>query len=207
MKDPTLGRVEAFSDGVFAIVITLLILELRAPEGLTSDAALGLALRERWPSYLAFGISFATVGIMWINHHRLFRWIHRSDNILLLLNLLLLLAVTIVPFPTALLATYLGRPGEQTATLVYTGAGLGIAIAFNLLWRYAAAGDRLLGKELKHPQVRAISRSYVFGPVLYLVATALALWNVYAAVGVTFALALFFALPPERVIRGYGNPT
>lgn len=205
MRESTLNRVEAFSDGVFAIVITLLILEVRVPEGLPAGMSLEQALLEKWPSFLAFVISFATVGIMWINHHRLFRWIQRSDNILLLLNLLLLLAVTVVPFPTALLAAYLGHPGERTATLVYTGTGFAIAVAFNLLWRYAAAGDRLLGKELKHPQIRALSRSYVFGPVLYLAATALAFWSVTASVGLTFALALFFALPPERVIRTFGE--
>ena len=178
---------------------------LKVPRGLEGGRTLAWALGAMWPTYLAFVTSFATILIMWINHHRLFRWIHRSDNVLLLLNLLLLLTVSVVPFPTALLAAYLGHPGERTATLVYTIAGLAIAVAFNLLWRYAAAGNRLLGKELDHPQVDAISRSYVFGPVLYLAATAIALWNVNLAIGVTLFLALFFALPPERVIPGLGQ--
>jgi uncharacterized membrane protein len=192
-------RLEAFSDGVFAIVITLLILEIRVPTGLGAEESLGAALAERWPAYLAFVASFATVGIMWINHTRLFRLIRLADNRLLLLNLLLLLGVCVVPFPTALVAEYIGEPQERTAALVYTGMGVVIAIFFNLLWRHAASRDDLLEPDVDPRAVRAISRSYLFGPVVYLLSVAMAFWNVPGALGVTLALAVFFALPPEWV--------
>src|SRR5438270_13814781 len=96
------SRIEAFSDGVFAIAITLLILDVHVPT--ISQGPLGAALRRQWPTYIAYLISFAFIGIMWVNHHRLFNHIRRSDNGLMFLNLLLLLGVSAVPFPTALLA-------------------------------------------------------------------------------------------------------
>jgi len=101
------SRIEAFSDGVFAIAITLLILEIKVPP--PGSGELSLALARQWPSYLSFLMSFAFIGIMWINHHRLFTHIARSDDVLLILNLLLLLGVIVVPFPTAVLATHWGE--------------------------------------------------------------------------------------------------
>src|SRR3954447_20216694 len=96
------ARVEAFSDGVFAIAITLLVLDLRLPpgEGEGSEREFFEALVRLWPQYVAFLISFAFIGIMWMNHHRLFTYITKSDTTLMILNLLLLLGVTVVPFPT-----------------------------------------------------------------------------------------------------------
>ena len=100
------ARIEAFSDGVFAIAITLLILEIKIPGAGSAD--LSRQLLRQWPSYVAFVISFAFIGIMWINHHRLFTHIKRANNVLLFLNLLLLLGVCAVPFPTAVLAQHFG---------------------------------------------------------------------------------------------------
>ena len=101
------GRVEAFSDGVFAIAITLLVLELKVPHvGDGGNDRLAAALLAQWPSYLAFVTSFATILIMWVNHHRMFNFVRRVDARLLYANGLLLFVVTIVPFPTALVAEY-----------------------------------------------------------------------------------------------------
>lgn len=126
------GRIEAFSDGVFAIAITLLVLEIKVPHEVEAGR-LARALLEQWPSYLAFLTSFSFIGIMWINHHRIFRLIHRSDHGLLLVNGLLLLGVTFVPFPTALVADYLRHPDEYVAVMVFNGTYLVISIFFNLL--------------------------------------------------------------------------
>jgi uncharacterized membrane protein len=137
------ARVEAFSDGVFAIAITLLILEITVPSAGSGD--LGEQLLRQWPSYLSFFISFAFIGIMWINHHH----IRKSDDVLLVLNLLLLLGVTVVPFPTSVLAAHLGHPGGRTALIVYNAVYLVVAILFNLLLRYAASNhDRLLAPDV-----------------------------------------------------------
>ena len=114
--------------------------------------ALIRALLEQWPSYAAFLTSFATIGIMWLNHHQLFNLIARVDTPLLAINLVLLLGVTIVPFPTAFVAAYLGHPGDRLAALVYAGNGLNIALTFWELWRYSASPkprSRLMGKRLR----------------------------------------------------------
>ena len=203
MESGETRRLEALSDGVFAIVITLLILEIRVirvPVGESSERDLLAALIEQWPSYLAFLASFATVGIMWMNHRRLFNLIGRADNTLLILNLLLLLAVTVFPFPTALVAEHIGQPGERVAAVLYTGMGVLLAIFFNALWRYAAWKNRLLREDADPLLVRTISTSYLFGPLVYLLTVGLAFVNVPASLLVTIALAAFFALPPRNFL-------
>src|SRR5207244_3471037 len=115
------ARVEAFSDGVFAIAITLLVLDLKVPRAHPPDENLLAYLLSQWPTYAAFLSSFTTIGIMWLNHHRLFNLIGRVDTPLMIYNGLLLLGVTLTPWPTALVAEYHGRPGEMLAALVYTG--------------------------------------------------------------------------------------
>jgi uncharacterized membrane protein len=137
---------------------------------------------------------------MWINHHRLFTHIARCDDVLLVLNLLLLLGVVVVPFPTAVLATHLGQAGQLTALILYNSTYLFIAIVFNLLWRYASSDKRhLLSKDVNSPSVQRISRQYAFGPILYLVCLGLSWLSAAASLALNFALACFFALPPHVV--------
>lgn len=194
------GRVEAFSDGVFAIAMTLLVLNIRVPS-VSTPGQLGTLLWQQWPSYLAFVISFAFIGIMWMNHHRLFLHIRRVDHMLLVLNGALLLGVTAVPFPTAVLAQYLGKPDEKAATMLYNGTYVVVAIFFNVLWRYAASGHRLLGDAVDVAEVGRITRQYAFGPLLYLACFVLAYVNVAASLALNVALAIFFAVPPSRATR------
>src|SRR5438067_1374280 len=156
------GRIEAFSDGVFAIAITLLILDVRPPTGIAEPAALARALEvDLWPRYLAYVVSFATIGIMWINHHKLLTLITHSDHVFLLLNTFLLFWISFVPFPTSLLAEYIPREPRVAAiaAMVYSGMGVMIAVAFNLMWRYAAHKNRLLDKKANPDWIRAVSRS------------------------------------------------
>ena len=189
------GRVEAFSDGVFAIAITLLILDVHVPRDLPETTTLGDVLLKQWPSYLAFLTSFALIGIMWINHHKLFTLIKRSDHLLLVFNTLLLLGATIVPFTTSLLAEYIGHSEQRVAAMVYMGNFFVIAIFFNLLWRYAAQGHRLLAYNVSEDEVRSINRAYTLGPPVYLLCFAIAYFSVPLALGVTIALVIFYALP------------
>lgn len=191
------ARIEAFSDGVFAIAITLLILEIKVPGAGNGD--LLQRLIRQWPSYVAFVISFAFIGIMWINHHRLFTHIKRSDNGLLFLNLLLLLGVTAVPFPTAVLAQHFGQSDQRPAAILYHGTYFAIAIFFNVLWSYAS--HHLLGKEADVSAAHTISAQYAFGPLLYLVCIALTWVNVPLSLLLNVALAVFFAVPPHRAVR------
>jgi uncharacterized membrane protein len=191
---PETARIEAFSDGVFAIAITLMIFQIKVP--VPGDLPLFRQLVGLWPSYVSFFISFAFIGIMWINHHRLFTHIRRSDNLLLVLNLLLLLGVTAVPFPTAVLAAHLGQRDQRTAALLYHGTYFFIAVFFNLLWRYAAQHNRrLLAPDADAVAVEKITRQYGYGPLLYLICFALAWVNVWASLIMNLALACFFALP------------
>jgi uncharacterized membrane protein len=191
------ARIEAFSDGVFAIAITLLILEIKIPAA--GSGNLSVQLLRQWPSYFAFVFSFAFIGIMWINHHRLFTHIKRSNNALLFLNLLLLLGVCAVPFPTAVLAQHLGQSDQRAAAILYHGTYFAIAIFFNILWRYASR--HLLGKGVDASTADKISAQYAFGPLLYLVCIALTWVNVPVSLLLNVALAVFFALPPHRAVR------
>jgi uncharacterized membrane protein len=197
-------RIEAFSDGVFAIAITLLILEIKIPAA--GSGPLSEQLLRQWPSYLSFLISFTFIGIMWINHHRLFTHIARSDDVLLILNLLLLLGVVVVPFPTAVLAIHLGGADQLPALILYNSTYVFIAFFFNLLWRYAASEKRqLLAKDVDPASVQRISRQYAFGPILYLVCLGLSWLSAAASLALGFALACFFALPPHVVVSERSN--
>jgi uncharacterized membrane protein len=189
------ARVEAFSDGVFAIAITLLILEIvvKVPHGVRDTGQLRADLAHLWPSYLAFVASFATIGVMWLNHHRLFTLIEKSDDGLIALNLLLLLGVTWVPFPTALLAEYLVEPGQRIGGIIYAASFLVLAVVFNVMWRYVV--KQKLCKD--HLDVVAISRQYAAGPVLYAALVAIGAVNAVACLLVSAAIAIYFALPPR----------
>jgi len=205
MNEKETGRIEAFSDGVFAVAITLLVLNIKLPAQLVpalfDDQHLWRELSGQLPTLFAFLTSFATVGIMWINHHRLFTHIKRVDTGLLLLNLLLLLLIVFVPYPTALLTEqYALSPGQHAAAIVYSGTFVILACCFNILWRYASYHNRLLGKDVDTRAVIAISRQYLFGPLVYLAVFGVAWINTPATIILSFALALFFALP-GRALR------
>ncbi len=145
----------------------------------------------------AYTTSFATIGVMWINHHRLYTHIKRTNTILMLLNLLLLLIIVFIPVPTALVAEYLVHPDQHAAALLYSGTMVILAVCFNLLWRYASYHNRLLSKNADVRAVRAINKQYWFGPIVYFLAFILALFSTPASLTLNFLLALFFAIPPR----------
>ena len=196
-------RVEAFSDAVFAIAITLLILEIKVPT--QEQGSLVDQLRRQWPSYLAFITSFAYIGIMWINHHRMFTHIRKCNDILLALNLLLLLGVTVVPFPTAVVAEHLHGPDRRSAAILYNATFVLIAVAFNLLWRYAVA--RRLLDETVRASVTQISRQVLVAPVMYTACLVLSLFNVHGSLFANLALSVFFALPPQWMRERSSSPS
>jgi len=193
------GRVEAFSDGVFAIAITLLILEIKVPhfDGAASNAQLLRALLDLWPSYVAFLLSFFAILIMWINHHGLFRLIHRVDTPFLYANGAMLLLVTFVPFPTALLAAYLGQPGEHAATAYYCGTFVLVSIAFNVFWM-VASGRGLLKRGVPDTHVAKIRDAYRFGLLVYVAAALLALWLPVLGLGLCLSLWIFWIVLDYR---------
>ena len=189
------ARIEAFSDGVFAIAITLLVLDLKVPKEAEHGPRLASALAAQWPAYLAFVTSFLTILVMWINHHRMFTLIGRADDRLLFYNGLLLMGVTLVPFPTSLVAEHLRDDGQRVAALVYNGTFIFLGICFNVLWRRAAVGDRLLDPRADPDTLQRVFDAYRYGPVGYVAAFALAFVNVIASLVLNLALAFYFALP------------
>ena len=188
------GRLEAFSDGVFAIAVTLLVLELKVPQDTTPGKLWG-SLVALWPSYLAFLTSFVTIGIIWINHHQMFTFLRRSDQYLLLLNLLFLLGVTFLPFPTQLIAEYLQRPDAPAAALVYTGTLLVIALLFNVLWGHIHRRPLLMRPDADEAAIVAVTRAFRMGPPFNLLALLVALVNPTLSLLLILAAAVFFALP------------
>ena len=136
-----------------------------------------------------------TILIMWVNHHRMFTLIGRSDDRLLFYNGLLLMSITVVRFrPRSSPSTYVDH-GQRTAALIYSATFIGLAICFNLLWRTAAVNDRLLHPHADRRLVQRIFDSYRLGPVWYIVAFGLAFVSVTASIALNLALAVYFALP------------
>jgi uncharacterized membrane protein len=185
------GRVEAFSDGVFAIAITLLILSVgidKAPRG-----DLGTYLVDLWPAYLAYAVSFITIGIMWVNHHLLFQNFARVDRPMLLLNIVLLLLIAFVPFPTRIAAEFArSETDRRDAALLYGITMTATAILFFTLWMYGSR--RLLRPDADPRIVSGITRSYLPGAPLYATATLLAFASSIASMIMFAAIALFYAL-------------
>jgi uncharacterized membrane protein len=190
------ARLEAFSDGVFAIAITLLVLEIAVPHAAETDSGheLWQALLDLWPSYVAFVTSFLTILIMWINHHIMFKAINRNDHFLFIFNGLLLLCITFIPFPTAVLAEHLNNDGAAVAAAFYAASYTVIAVFFNALWRYAVMG-RLLRADVNPAFVRTISWRYTGGVPVYAVAMAAAPLSPHLSVAIVLGLDLFFVIP------------
>jgi TMEM175 potassium channel family protein len=141
-----LERLIFFSDAVFAIAITLLALEIRLPsiDGPVSNAALLQTLLSIWPEYLGYVVSFLVIGTLWVGHHRKFLLIQRHDRRLLFLNLLLLMSIAFIPFPTSVISEY----GNLTATIFYA-LSIGVAGMLSaLVWWYAARNNRLVIRAL-----------------------------------------------------------
>ena len=183
-------RLETFSDGVFAIAATLLVLEIGVDSARGQD--LGGKLLHIWPSYLAYATSFLVIGIIWINHHHIVAMIARVDRPFLFINLLLLLVVSFIPFPTRLVAQYLGGPGERSATIAYAATLLAMAAMYNVWWRYARSRRRLIGESVSDTSLRAVDRAFSPGLPAYAIVFALAFVSPLASVILTLVLAVFY---------------
>jgi uncharacterized membrane protein len=183
------ARLETFSDGVFAIAATLLVLELR----LDGHGSVTHQLLHVWPSYAAYAISFLTIGIMWINHHTLFSQIGKVNRTFLALNVLFLMVIAFIPFPTDVLASHLHHDA-RAAAFFYGLTNLGMAVGFSAVWFYAALGRRLIAPEADQRTISGISRSFLPGIPLYTVATLSSLASAWLAVGLYAALAAFYVL-------------
>lgn len=189
---PSLTRLEAFSDGVFAIAITLLVIEIKVPH-LNHDstsAELLAALRGLWPSYLGFLISFFAILIVWINHHRFFHSLIGSNHRLLLANGFLLFTVSVMPFPTAVLADYLTTPAASAACAVYAGSLVMLNVGFILVWRIAHSGGLLKEGSIKGRLILSLG----IGFVVYLAAVFVAFVSPYTSLALCMISWPYWAL-------------
>jgi uncharacterized membrane protein len=196
----SVGRMEAFSDGVLAIVITLLILDVKVPP--SAEGHLGRELAHQWPQYAAYLVSFLVVGIIWLNHHAVVRLLAKTDHTLLVLNLLLLLPVSVVPWPTAVLADYVvaGTTTDQrVAVLLYGFTFSWMSVAFNVLWRYLLRHPELHRPEVTREGLAVRNRRFNVGVALYPVATLLGLLSVTLFLALMFGLAILYLLPTPDV--------
>jgi uncharacterized membrane protein len=195
------NRLESFSDGVFAVAITLLVLGIEVPD-VGPDESLGHALVANWPQYAAYVVSFLTIGIIWINHHAMIGRLRSADHTILILNLLVLMTVAVLPFATNLVAAYLRHPeGRTLAAVVYAGAFLLMGIMFGLL-----NGCILLRRpDLLRDSLSVARRRQIFvhaagGILPYVVAVGVAFVSAYASLAICGAIGVFYALP---VASGY----
>jgi uncharacterized membrane protein len=188
--DEGMGRILALSDGVFAIAITLLIIEIAVP-AITNDANLGHALLGLWPRYVAYLLSFLVIARFWVTHHQAFRLIGRYDGPLMWLNLLLLMFVAFLPFPTAVLGQHLGSPAA--AALYAISVGL-VATASAACWWYASGRGGLLRQHSSGAKVRAIRARGLSAPVFFALTLPVAIFAPYAA-----EILWFLAFPLARI--------
>ena len=199
------GRLEALTDGVFAIAITLLVIEIPVPS-VEPGESLARAILDQWPSYGAYTVTFFLVGAYWVNHHRMFTLLKGVNHTFLLLNVVFLMAIAIIPFPNALLAEYTLEPElRSVAAAVYGLAMLALAILFNVVWWYAGGRGRLMRDDCDVGKVRKVLKSYLIGPILYLTGVILAFVQPVASL-VLFVLVPFGYLaegPVKEIAQGY----
>ncbi|HZD64942.1 MAG TPA: TMEM175 family protein [Acidimicrobiales bacterium] len=187
-------RVEAFSDGVFAIAITLLVLTIAQP-GSYQDLAHQLA--DRWPSLAAYVVSFAVIGIMWLNHHSIFGHLDRVDRPLIYLNLLLLMTIAFLPYPTGVLGQALARGhGAQTAAVVYGVTMAANAYTWSALWLYASGHRRLLDPAFPEAERGRATVLFSLGAVVYTASVGIAFLSASVFLALQGALAVYYALDP-----------
>jgi uncharacterized membrane protein len=191
------ARLETFSDGVMAIAITLLVLEIRVPHpDPCTYSSLPRVLGLEWPAFAAYATSFLVIGIIWVNHHQMFKLFARTTYHFLVINVLFLMVLSFIPFPTALVADALQvHEGLRTATLVYGGTMFFLAVMFNVAWLYAVKDRRLVAQHVSDAVIERGTRSYRYGPALYLLITLLAFASPYLSLALFAAFALYWLLP------------
>lgn len=189
-------RLETFADGVFAIAATLLILDVHRASG---SVAHGLV--HAWPDYVAYAISFLTIGIIWVNHHTVMNQVARADRTFLFINVVFLMIVAFSPFPTRVLAETL-RGGSRAGAFAYGLTFTLMALSYAAMWFYAAVGGRLIRPDADRRVVSGITRSFRPGSVVYALATVSSLLSAYLAVALYAAIALFYVVESSLFGRG-----
>lgn len=194
-------RIEGFSDAVFAIAITLLVLDLHTPnaEIVKNGAQLLAYLKGEWTTYLAFTLSFFSIFIMWVNHHKIFKQIYSRNTAIMFANGLILFLVSAVSFPTALLARFFNGEASNIAVAVYTGIFVFINISYNLLWFIASKNRNLLRPDITDAAIRKIRNNYLYGFPTYLIAFAISFEFPAIALVINMLLLVFWAVSSGKI--------
>ena len=194
MMEKETSRVEAFSDGVFAIALTLLILGIKVPDldNFVSSVKLYHALVNLWPSYFAFILSFTAVLIMWINHHGFFKYLKKINSAFLFTNGFLLLTVTFINYPTAVLAKYFNTQAFNIASAFYCGSMVLVSVAYNLLWFSSAFKRKLVKDEITDVLIIKIRNAYWFGFFIYLSAFIISFFLPFIGLSICISLWIFW---------------
>lgn len=195
------GRIEGFSDGVFAIAITLLVLDLHLPEenAITNGNDLLIFMKNQWPTFLAFILSFFSIFIMWVNHHKIFKQIYSRNSAIMFANGLILFLVSAVSYPTALLARYFNGEASSIVVAIYTGTFVLINLAFNLLWFLASRNKKLLRPGITDEAIKKIHNNYLYGLPIYLVALLFSFWIPAVSLIIILGLWIFWALSSGKI--------
>lgn len=189
-----LDRIVFFSDAVMAIAITLLVIDIKAPEGV---ADLGPVVLELWPKYLGYFVSFWVIALYWVAHHRCFRYIRSFDRPLILLNFLFLMFIAFMPFPTSLLFS---SPTQSASVMLYAGAAAGMGLSLSLLWIYAER-QRFLSAGASQAIIRNIRLNLLLPSLVFLASA------ITAALNATLAMYLWFLLIPVYLLRRFTEST
>src|SRR5215472_11358173 len=199
-------RAEAFSDGVFAVAITVLVFDLLS---IGTRELSATVLLHAWPNYFAYVVSFLTIGIMWMNHHTILAHVKRVDRPLLVLNLLLLMGIVAIPFPTALVADHLRDSGGTTATVTYGLVMIAISAGFCSVWVYVVTHAPSLGAVVPQGALRQSIPGFTLGGAAYVAGTLIALWSPVAGLIIFGLLAIYYLfehLPSPAEEPAAGKP-
>ncbi|MFP8894272.1 TMEM175 family protein [Chryseobacterium cucumeris] len=200
MEKETL-RIEGFSDGVFAIAVTLLVLDLHFPEenSIQNGNDLLVFLKNQWPAFLAFILSFFSIFIMWVNHHKIFKQIYSRNSAIMFANGLILFLVSAVSYPTALLARYFDGEASSVVVALYTGIFVLINLAYNLLWFLATRNKKLLRPGITDAAIKKIHNNYLYGLPIYVMALILSFWIPALSLLIILGLWIFWALSSGKI--------
>lgn len=188
-------RVEAFSDGVFAIAITILVLNIKVPElspGAIQHGGLWRMVIDQWPKLLSYVISFGIVGLYWVGHHLMFHYIKHTDRVFLFLNNIYLMVIAFMPYPAALLGQY---GNEQAAIAIYGGTLITAGLMYTMLWRYATSHHRLVDPRLSDRLIHLVNKIILAAPLVYLLAIGLSFIQPRLSLVIYFIIPLFYIVP------------
>lgn len=194
-------RIEGFSDAVFAIAITLLVLDLHVPDStaVKNGAELLEYLQKEWTSYLAFTLSFFSIFIMWVNHHKIFKQIYSRNTAIMFANGLILFLVTAVSYPTALLSRFFGGEASGISVAIYTGIFVLINISYNVLWQIASRNKELLRPGISDLAISKIRNNYLYGLPTYLIAFGISFSHPAIALVINMILLLYWAISSGKI--------